>query len=70
MRLKSALDAAIRKTGKRMNWLSEQTGIPPQTLSGLRTKRLKRDMYLGEAEKIAQALGIDISELGDSHVRL
>ena len=63
---KTALDAAFKKTGKRMNWVSEQTGIPMQTLSGLRTKRLKRDLYLWEAEKISRALGIDIAELGDS----
>lgn len=66
MTRKTALDAAFKKTGKRMNWVSEQTGITMQTLSGLRTKRLKRDLYLWEAEKIAKALGIDIAELGDS----
>ena len=66
MKEKTALDRAFRSTGKRMNWVSEKTGISMQTLSGLRTKRLKRSLYLWEAEKIAEALGIAVLELGDS----
>jgi len=63
---KSALDRALKKTGVKMKWVSEKTGIPMQTLSELRNKRLKRSLYLWEAEKISGALGVEIAELGDS----
>ena len=66
MKETTALDRAFKKTGKRMNWVSEKTGISMQTLSGLRNKKLKRSLYLWEAEKIAEALGLAIAELGDS----
>lgn len=64
--MKTALDRVLLKTGVKMKWLSEKTGIPMQTLSELRNKRLKRDLYLQEAEKIAELLGIGIEELSDS----
>lgn len=66
MKGNTSLDRAFKKTGIKMTFVSEQTGIPMQTLSGLRNKRLKRSLYLWEAEKIAQVLCIDIAELGDS----
>lgn len=62
----TALDRVLKNTGIKMTFVSEKTGISMQTLSGLRTRRLKRSLYLWEAEKIAEVLGIDIAELGDS----
>lgn len=60
---KSNLDKLFKATGLKQIWVAKQTGISNHTLSMLRNGHRKRDLYQWEAEAIAKAMGIDISEL-------
>lgn len=66
MKEQTALDRALRDTGIKMKFVAEQTGISMQTLSSLRNRQFKRDLYLWEACAIAKVLGVSVEKLNDS----
>jgi lambda repressor-like predicted transcriptional regulator len=65
MKEQTALDRALRESGIKMKFVAEQTGISMQTLSSLRNRQFKRDLYLWEACAIAKVLGVSVEKLND-----